>query len=304
MNTQWELDVSSKHREETKSSFTPYILAIIGAGGTGKTAILKVTEALITFFAGPETVRKLAPSNAAARLLGGDTIHALCKLPFGNARLRSKAGKLAAHTLRQHRKKWETAIACFLDEISMISADQLLQANVRMRQAKQEPEKNFGALALNLCGDFLQLPPVDKDGSRKSLADVMSEASLQTGEDIKATEVEPEEDDALPTEEAQRESTQERKRTGKLAKLAETVQGLQLWRTIRHVVCLQVNVRAPGILSRLQAEMRAGAISDEMWSLYMSRVMQPNDPRLTDAQSPFSKHHWQFVVHRHKINVF
>ena len=132
----------------------------------------------------------------------------------------------------------------------------------------------------------------------------MSEASLQTGEDIKATEVEPEEDDALPTEEAQRESTQERKRTGKLAKLAETVQGLQLWRTIRHVVCLQVNVRAPGILSRLQAEMRAGAISDEMWSLYMSRVMQPNDPRLTDAQSPFSQHHWQFVVHRHKIRVF
>ena len=103
----------------------------------------KVTEALITFFAGPETVRKLAPSNAAARLLGGDTIHALCKLPFGNARLRSKAGKLAAHTLRQHRKKWETAIACFLDEISMISADQFLQADVRMRQAKQEPEFVF-----------------------------------------------------------------------------------------------------------------------------------------------------------------
>ena len=297
MNIQWELDVSKKHQEDTKA-------AIIGAGGTGKTAILKVTEALITFFAGPETVRKLAPSNAAARLLGGDTIHALCKLPFGNARLRSKAGKLAAHTLRQHRKKWETAIACFLDEISMISADQLLQADVRMRQAKQKPEQMFGALGLNLCGDFLQLPPVDKDGSRKSLADDVPEASLQTGEGTKAIVAEPEEAVASPTEEERKESTQERKKKGKLAKLVETVQGLHLWRNIRHVVCLQVNVRAPGVLSRLQAEMRAGAISDQMWSLYMSRVMQPNDPRLTEAQSPFSKHHWHFIVHRHKISVF
>ena len=104
MNGQWNLDVSEAQRAETKSFFDQYVLAIVGAGGTGKTAILKVTEALITFFAGPETVRKLAPSNAAARLLGGDTIRALCKLPFGNARLTSKAGKLASKKLQQHRK--------------------------------------------------------------------------------------------------------------------------------------------------------------------------------------------------------
>ena len=107
---------------------------------------------------------------------------------------------------------------------------------------------------------------------------------------------EPEETVASQKEQEIKETTQERKKKAKLAKLAETVQGLHLWRTIRHVVCLQINVRAPGVLSRLQAEMRAGAISDEMWSLYMSRVMQPNDPRLTDAQSPFSKNHWHFIA--------
>ena len=60
---------------ERKQQFDNFCLAIMGPGGTGKTAVLKVSEPLTVFFVGPDTVRKLAPSNAAARLLGGDTLH-------------------------------------------------------------------------------------------------------------------------------------------------------------------------------------------------------------------------------------
>ena len=109
----------------TAYDFKGYCLAIMGPGGTGKTAVLKLTEALIVFFCGPDTVRKLAPSNTAARLLGGDTMHALCKLPFGNARLTSKRGRLSSHILQKHRQTWRRAVAAFLDEVSMIAADQL-----------------------------------------------------------------------------------------------------------------------------------------------------------------------------------
>ena len=115
--------------------FAEFGLAIMGPGGTGKTAILKVSEALTTFFAGPETVAKIAPSNAAARLLGGDTMHAMCKLPFGNAHLTSKRGRLSKDALGRLRKKWLPVIATYLDELSMVSSDQLLQCDVRMRQA-------------------------------------------------------------------------------------------------------------------------------------------------------------------------
>ena len=94
----------------------------------------------------------------------------MCKLPFGNARLTSKKGRLGTTSLRQHQKQWKHTIACFLDEISMISSDQLLQCDVRIRQAKMVFDRPFGGLAMNYCGDFLQLPPVDKNGSRKSLA--------------------------------------------------------------------------------------------------------------------------------------
>ena len=66
--------------------------------------------------------------------------------------------------------RWQSAIAAYLDEVSMVAADQFLQCDVRMRQGKMKPESKFGGLAFNVCGDFLQLPPVDKDGSRTSLA--------------------------------------------------------------------------------------------------------------------------------------
>eukprot|EP00973_Karenia_brevis_P078387 10882113-Karenia_brevis.AAC.1 len=44
----------------------------------------------------------------------------------------------------------------------MVAPDQLLQADIRTRQAKQSPDQRFGGLLCVLSGDFLQLPPVRK----------------------------------------------------------------------------------------------------------------------------------------------
>jgi len=283
MSATWREECPQATDAGKERKFQDFCLAIVGPGGTGKTAVLKMVEALTVFFAGPDTVHKLAPSNAAARLLGGDTLHALCKLPFGGARLTSKTGRLQKHTLRNHRKKWVRTIAAYLDEVSMISADQLLQCDVRLRQAKMSSGSPFGGLAMNICGDFLQLPPVDKDGSKKSLA--------MSHDDAVDLENEPE-DAATANEIKKREE-----------KLLEGRQGWDLWRSITRVVSLDVNVRAPGVLGRLQSEMRAGRISDAMWDLYMSRVITPQDSRLTDADSPFANHDVHFIVHRHRIRT-
>ena len=48
-----------------------HVMILIGPAGTGKTSVLKAAEALIDHFAGPESVRKCAISNAAARILRG-----------------------------------------------------------------------------------------------------------------------------------------------------------------------------------------------------------------------------------------
>ena len=66
MNARWrEKDMIATSASDAEK-FKDFTLIIIGPGGTGKTTVLKVVEALTIFFAGPETVRKLAPSNAAA----------------------------------------------------------------------------------------------------------------------------------------------------------------------------------------------------------------------------------------------
>ena len=148
----WEAQQPFQRNSSATITFANYCLAIMGPGGTGKTAVLKLSEALIAFFVGPNAVRKLAPSNAAARLLHGDTLHALCKLPFGNVRLSSKKGRLRQHVLKAHRKQWSSAIAAFIDEISMVPANQFLQCDVRFRQAKMKADVRFGGLALNVCG--------------------------------------------------------------------------------------------------------------------------------------------------------
>ena len=109
MNKQWrDKNLLPAHAQaSTDIDFDTFCLAIMGPGGTGKTAVLRMIEALTVFFAGVDTVQKLAPSNAAARLLGGDTLHALCKLPYGQANLVMKQGRLAKPALRQHQRRWK-----------------------------------------------------------------------------------------------------------------------------------------------------------------------------------------------------
>ena len=111
MIEEWREDGTLEDDPGRPRKFQEFSIAIFGPGGTGKTAVLKLVEALVVFFMGPETVQKLAPSNAAARLLGGDTLHALCKLPFGSACLTEKKGRLTKPVLQCLRRKWRRTIA-------------------------------------------------------------------------------------------------------------------------------------------------------------------------------------------------
>ena len=140
-------------------------------------------------------------------------------------------------------------------------------------------------LAMNICGDFLQLPPVEKQkGSRRSLAMPLDHHGRCDAQE------------ATPDNEVHHDRSV-------ASRLAEARQGFELWRSITRVVCLTVNVRAPGVLSRLQAEMRSGAISDDMWNLYMGRVLQPGDLRLQDPSLPFCNNEIHFIVHKHRIRT-
>ena len=243
-----------------------------------------MAEALCDFFAGSESVRKCAISNAAARLLEGDTLHALCKLPMVD--LQHNIGKLSSPVLKKHRQRWKTAVAMFLDEISMVAPDQLLQADERLKQAKGEFNVSFGHLVCVFTCDFLQLPPVKK----RTLATKMDDAGFVKASKAFRKHRSEDSDEEDDNDDAKKELA-----------FAEVRQGLELWRSFENVISLKTNIRTPGILSRLLTEMREGHISDEMWELYQSRVITVNDARL--RQAPFSTKFVRYLVHRHSIRA-
>ena len=86
------------------------VMAIVGAAGTGKTTVLRILQPFGDFFLADESMKKSAPTNTASRVGGGDTCHALYKLPFGS--LKGKGGCLSGAVLQdfkrsQLQKEWE-----------------------------------------------------------------------------------------------------------------------------------------------------------------------------------------------------
>lgn len=141
-----------------------HILLVTGGAGSGKSTLLLVVDQLFQHFAG-DCLHKAAPTITAARLIRGDTIHALHKLP--RTTLTSKSARMTTARLTAHRRRWRGKIGHCIDEVSMTSPKQLHQMDVRCQAASKSP-LTFGGLWTCLSGDFLQLPPI----GMPSLADV------------------------------------------------------------------------------------------------------------------------------------
>ena len=79
------------------------LMILSGAAGTGKTTVVRIIDKLMKHFYHPEALAKSAPTNTAARMLGGDTCAALYKLPLKS--LKGKRGKLKGKVLTVHRRR-------------------------------------------------------------------------------------------------------------------------------------------------------------------------------------------------------
>ena len=273
-----------------------FLMIVTGPGGTGKSTVVKMREAFADFFFDDESMRKSAPTNTAARVLGGDTSHAVYKLPFGS--LRGKRGKLSAHVLKSFRESWATAKEHVVDEISMTAPSTLHQIDVRSRSATGQIYSTFGGLGTVLTGDFLQLPhptqpslgtPVDE--LRGTYEKVSSKTTTEHHENEDRSEADIE------------EATSEHR------------SGYRLWRSIRTVTALSLNLRSPGALADILSDIRALRVTDKTWRILQTRVLgvveeggvliqktaANEDPRL--LRPPFSEGCIQHIVHRHVLRV-
>ena len=125
-----------------------------GMAGTGKSQVIK---ALKCFFLHKNEAHRLeitAPTGSAAALIDGSTYHSL--LGFQE----HDDGKSSPATLSKVKTRLRHCEYFLLDEVSMLSCQNLYDISKRLSLAMDKPEEPFGGINVILCGDFAQLPPV------------------------------------------------------------------------------------------------------------------------------------------------
>ena len=145
-------------------------ILISGPAGTGKSLVV---QRIIEDLRGMDmSVAVTASTGVAALNIRGSTIHSFLGTGIKGTRQEVERnppalrGKRGSHLAR----RLEGVDVLVIDEISMLTGDYLDMAawwlaNVRQVERARTPTR-FGSLQLVLVGDFLQLPPVQKDDNR------------------------------------------------------------------------------------------------------------------------------------------
>ena len=143
---------------------------LTGNAGTGKSFVLK--QAIQTLQAQDQSVMVCATTGVASTLIGGKTVHSALGInPFGNVK----------SNFSSMMKKFEDisqADLIVIDEVSMMSPDLLNQIDEIFRKMFRS-NKPFGGMRFVFVGDFLQLPPVEKNGPPRFVFESDAWASAQ-----------------------------------------------------------------------------------------------------------------------------
>lgn len=223
--------------------YEQFIHILIGGAGTGKTTTLRCIDALVDFCHGPGSRRMSAPTNTAARKLPGDTVHALYKLPRGS--MLSRSGRLSDCVLRAFRRSWAPTITQAVHEVSFLPQDMFYQINLRSQEAQRKPNLIMSDLVTFLCGDFLQLPPVEGRSLASPLTETGYEEVLEeTGKPVRTSDA------------ARRKERKEVKCRG----------GYALGRDeCPSVTCLTLNMCTTKPLTDIAEGMRNNSMTDAAW---------------------------------------
>lgn len=133
---------------------------LTGPAGAGKTYVLNQFIRLVK--AGGRHVSVTATTGLAATHLGGTTIHAWA----GIGVMDDIPNGFADHISKGRRDIIEKTDVLVIDEISMLHDFRLDMVDMACRLVRKEMDKPFGGIQIIMSGDFFQLPPINRDGSR------------------------------------------------------------------------------------------------------------------------------------------
>ncbi len=131
---------------------------VSGSAGTGKSFLLQYLKANYC----DAGLHITASTGIAAVNVGGQTLHSWAAIGLGNLPAEQIIENLLSAKFSRVRRKLKMAKMLAIDEISMISAPVFDLINDLLKTIRQN-DQPFGGLQLILFGDFLQLPPVNRD---------------------------------------------------------------------------------------------------------------------------------------------
>ena len=177
-----------------------------GMGGTGKSQVIK---ALISFFQERNEMHRflvVAPTGSAAALLNGSTYHSVLGINDNSDKTSN-----VIKNLSQVRSRLDGVDYIFLDEVSMLSCQDMYKISCQIAKSLNVHDQAFGGMNMIFAGDFAQLPPV------------MGKAPLYSG--------------TVGTRTHSRMSVSDQ----------ESAIGKALWHQVTTVVILRQNMRQKGI---------------------------------------------------------
>lgn len=133
---------------------------LTGPAGSGKTYVLR--EFIARCKRDGKSVAVTATTGLAASHLGGSTIHSWSGIGIAD----ELAPKAAEHLSKTRAQMIQKAAVLIIDEISMLHDFRLDMVDAMLRAVRDEPDKPFGGVQVILCGDFFQLPPVNRNDGR------------------------------------------------------------------------------------------------------------------------------------------
>jgi Helitron helicase-like domain at N-terminus/PIF1-like helicase len=124
-----------------------------GMAGTGKSQVIKALNRYFDQRCESHRFLILGPTGTSAALLGGSTYHSVLGIHLGENRNEGR-------TIMQVKTKLEGVDYIFIDEVSMVSCQQLYKISAQLAKALGEHQRPFGGMNMIFAGDFAQLPPV------------------------------------------------------------------------------------------------------------------------------------------------
>jgi len=133
---------------------------LTGPAGSGKTYVLR--EFIARARDAGKSVAVTATTGLAASHLGGTTIHAWSGIGVAD----ELPPRAAEHVSKTRAAAILKADVLIIDEISMLHDFRLDMVDQMLRGVRNKPDKPFGGVQLIVCGDFFQLPPVNRSDGK------------------------------------------------------------------------------------------------------------------------------------------